>query len=65
MPKKIVYTDEFMHIVPKEKSKFQITLQGSYHYNSAAKMYVYEVEKCEPPMPIKNICAFEFLFENL
>ena len=63
--KKIVYTDEFMHIVPQAQSKFCVTLQGSYYYCMTAKMYVYEVEKCEPPMPIKNIFAFEFLFENL
>jgi hypothetical protein len=50
-----IHIDEYGHIVESSKAKYKVTLQGSYYYSFCAKGYWHEIEKIEPPLPLKRI----------
>ena len=59
--KTIVFIDEFGHIVPKEQSKYEVTLTGSYNWSYFLNAYFYEIETITPNIPLKTISSKEFL----
>jgi hypothetical protein len=50
--------DEFGQIVESSKSKYELTLSGSYYF-SCFGYYVYEVSKSTPTLPLSNFRDFD------
>ena len=59
---KIIYTDEFMQIVPQAQSKYKIVLQGSYEYSGFKQRYAYDIAEITPKCEITKLYSHENLF---
>ena len=62
MDKETIFIDEFGYIVPKERSKYEVTLTGSYRFSHFIGEYIYEIKTITPDIPMTTITSKDLLF---
>lgn len=60
----IVYIDEYGLVVTEDKSKYKVTLNGTYSYSYFHNAWWHNIEKIEPKITLSRILHNKLLLKN-